>query len=96
MEYCSGESLFNYIHNARRLPEKEACRLYMQLLSAIEYIHKIGVCHRDLKPENILLDNQNNLKLCDFGLGNVYNPGERLKTACGSPCYAAPEMLRGE
>lgn len=45
MEYCSGESLFNYIHQSRKLPEKEAYRLYMQLLAAIEYIHKIGVCH---------------------------------------------------
>ena len=48
-----------------------------------------------MKPENILLDNLKNLKLCDFGLGNIYKEGEKLKTACGSPCYAAPEMLKG-
>jgi 5'-AMP-activated protein kinase catalytic alpha subunit len=65
------------------------------LLSAVEYIHKIRICHRDLKPENILLDNLKNLKICDFGLGNIYKEGEKLKTACGSPCYAAPEMLKG-
>lgn len=52
--------------------------------------------HRDLKPENLLLDHNNNVKLVDFGLSNLYKEGEKLKTACGSPCYAAPEMIRGE
>lgn len=70
--------------------------MYQQLISAIEYIHKVGIVHRDLKPENILLDHNNNVKLVDFGLSNMYKPGETLKTACGSPCYAAPEMIKGE
>lgn len=52
--------------------------------------------HRDLKPENILLDHNGEVKIVDFGLGNMYKKGERLKTACGSPCYAAPEMIRGD
>lgn len=52
--------------------------------------------HRDLKPENLLLDQEGNIKLVDFGLSNTYKPGETLKTACGSPCYAAPEMIAGE
>lgn len=51
--------------------------------------------HRDLKPENILLDHNNDVKLVDFGLGNLYKDGQMLKTACGSPCYAAPEMIKG-
>lgn len=52
--------------------------------------------HRDLKPENLLLDNKNNIKIVDFGLSNTYKNGEMLKTACGSPCYAAPEMIAGK
>ena len=52
--------------------------------------------HRDLKPENLLLDHRKNIKLVDFGLSNTYKQGETLKTACGSPCYAAPEMIAGE
>ena len=51
--------------------------------------------HRDLKPENLLLDQQNNIKIVDFGLSNTYKMNELLKTACGSPCYASPEMIAG-
>ena len=54
------------------------------------------MCHRDLKPENLLLDQDKNLKIVDFGLSNMYTPGNMLKTACGSPCYAAPEMIAGK
>lgn len=52
--------------------------------------------HRDLKPENLLLDEKGNIKIVDFGLSNQYSIGEKLKTACGSPCYAAPEMIAGK
>jgi len=51
--------------------------------------------HRDVKPENLLLDEQLNLKMVDFGLSNTYSEGEKLSTACGSPCYAAPELIKG-
>ena len=50
------------------------------------------VVHRDLKPENLLIDHNKNIKIVDFGLSNTYKPNELLKTACGSPCYAAPEV----
>jgi len=73
----------------------EACKFYLQLIAGINYIHKIGVCHRDLKPENLLLDYKNQLKIVDFGLSNMYRGGQTLKTACGSPCYASPEMVEG-
>ena len=59
-------------------------------------MHKLRVCHRDLKPENLLLDENKNIKIVDFGLSNIYKVGENLKTACGSPCYAAPEMIAGK
>ena len=65
-------------------------------MNGIEYIHKNGIVHRDLKPENLLLDHNNCIKIVDFGLSNLYKHGDKLKTACGSPCYAAPEMIKGE
>ena len=96
MEYASGGELFDYIVKRKRLQEEEACRFMQQIISGVEYIHKVRICHRDLKPENLLLDDQNNIKIVDFGLSNTYNEGDTLKTACGSPCYAAPEMIAGK
>ena len=96
MEYSSCGELFDYIVAQTRIKEKEACRLFQQIIAGIEYIHKLNVVHRDLKPENLLLDSNNRIKIVDFGLSNTYQPGEYLKTACGSPCYAAPEMIAGK
>jgi 5'-AMP-activated protein kinase, catalytic alpha subunit len=97
MEYCSSGELFDYIVQHQRLHEKAAVRIFQQIIAGIEYIHKSGVCHRDLKPENLLLDYDKTLKLVDFGLSNLYDPPDGLlKTACGSPCYAAPEMIAGK
>ena len=60
-------------------------------------MHEIGIAHRDLKLENILLNRDKNIKIIDFGLSNKYNKenGELLQSSCGSPCYAAPEMIKG-
>lgn len=96
MEYASGGELFDYIVKRKRLQEQDACKFFQQIISGVEYIHKVRICHRDLKPENLLLDDKNNIKIVDFGLSNTYKEGETLKTACGSPCYAAPEMIAGK
>mgnify|MGYP000707319087 FL=1 len=96
MEYASGGELFAFIVKRKRLQEDQACKFMQQIISGVEYIHKVRICHRDLKPENLLLDEQNNIKIVDFGLSNVYKENETLKTACGSPCYAAPEMIAGK
>ena len=96
MEYCEEGELFNYIVKKNRLSEKESSFFYYQLINAVEYLHSKGIAHRDLKPENILLGENHLIKLIDFGLSNYFDDNKLLITPCGSPCYASPEMIRGE
>jgi len=96
LEYASGGELFEHIVKQGKIKEKKAAKFLQQLISGVEYLHKLNIVHRDLKPENLLLDEDCNIKIGDFGLSNFYEPGTLLKTACGSPCYAAPEMIAGK
>ncbi|XP_038142207.1 NUAK family SNF1-like kinase 1 [Cyprinodon tularosa] len=95
MEYASRGELYDYIQERKRLPETEARSIFRQIASAVHYCHKNGVVHRDLKLENILLDEDLNVKLADFGLSNNFQIGSLLHTYCGSPLYAAPEIVKG-
>ncbi|KAI9314060.1 kinase-like domain-containing protein [Dichotomocladium elegans] len=94
IEYAGGE-LFNYIVEKGRMSEDDARRFFQQIICAVEYCHRHKIVHRDLKPENLLLDANNNVKIADFGLSNIMTDGDFLKTSCGSPNYAAPEVISG-
>jgi len=96
MEYVSGGELFDHIVHKLRLREDEARRFFQQILSGVEYCHQCMVTHRDLKPENLLLDSNLHVKIADFGLSNMMRDGEFLKTSCGSPNYASPEVVSGK
>ncbi|XP_015113999.1 maternal embryonic leucine zipper kinase isoform X2 [Diachasma alloeum] len=98
MEYCSGGELFDHIVEKNRLSETESRKFFRQIVSAVAYLHSLGFAHRDLKPENILLDKDQNLKLIDFGLCAKPKGGMQahLYTSCGSPTYAAPELIVGK
>lgn len=96
MEYVNGGELYEYINAKKRLGEKETLKFFHQIVSGLEYIHQLNISHRDLKPENLLIDSKRNLKIVDFGLSNIYKDYELLKTPCGSPCYAPPEMIAGK
>mmetsp|Transcript_6363 Transcript_6363/g.12098 ORF Transcript_6363/g.12098 Transcript_6363/m.12098 type:complete len:496 (+) Transcript_6363:583-2070(+) len=95
MEYVKSGELFDYIVEKGRLGEAEVLRFFQQILAGVEYAHRNMVVHRDLKPENLLLDSRLNVKIADFGLSNVMRDGHFLKTSCGSPNYAAPEVISG-
>ncbi|CAM8987581.1 unnamed protein product [Rhodiola kirilowii] len=95
MEYVNSGELFDYIVEKGRLQEDEARKFFQQIISGVEYCHRNMVVHRDLKPENLLLDSKYNVKIADFGLSNVMRDGHLLKTSCGSPNYAAPEVISG-
>ncbi|KMZ78818.1 serine/threonine-protein kinase [Plasmodium vivax India VII] len=96
LEYVSNGDLLAYVcKKKRRINEDTARRIFYQLISAVDYLHKFNVVHRDLKPENILLDDEENIKLIDFGLSTVYEKNNLLTTSCGSPFYTSPEILLG-
>ncbi|CAE6935577.1 KIN10 [Symbiodinium sp. CCMP2592] len=96
MEYVPGGELFDHIVHKLKLQEDEARRFFQQILSGVEYCHQCMVTHRDLKPENLLLDSNLHVKIADFGLSNTMRDGEFLKTSCGSPNYASPEVVSGK
>ena len=94
-EYVSGGELFDYIVSKGRLSSDEARNFFHQIVSGVEYCHFQKIVHRDLKPENLLLDSNLNIKIADFGLSNLMRDGDFLRTSCGSPNYAAPEVISG-
>ncbi|KAJ3195138.1 NUAK SNF1-like kinase 1, partial [Entophlyctis luteolus] len=95
MELASGGELFDYIAQQCHQDEDMARLYFRQVVSAISYCHQNSIIHRDLKPENLLLDKDGNIKIIDFGFGNTFHRDRTLDTFCGSPYYAAPEMVKG-
>ena len=93
MEYCKNGELFEYISKKERLDEDEASSFFYQIINGVEYIHSKGIAHRDLKLENLLLTEDNIIKIIDFGLSHEFNGKDLLKTKCGSPSYASPELI---
>ena len=93
MEYCKNGELFDYISKKERLQEDEASSFFYQIINGVEYIHSKGIAHRDLKLENLLLTEDNTIKIIDFGLSHEFNGKDLLKTKCGSPSYASPELI---
>ena len=98
LEYASGGELFDHILAHRYLKEKDAAKLFSQLVSGVWYIHQKKIVHRDLKLENLLLDRHRNVIITDFGFANRFEhrADDLMQTSCGSPCYAAPELVISE
>lgn len=94
-ERIKGGELLNVVSKDGPLPEERARKYFKQILSAIEYLHSNSIVHRDLKIENVLVDENDNIKMIDFGLSNFYDNKNNLKTFCGSLYFAAPELLTG-
>jgi serine/threonine protein kinase len=93
MELAKGGDLFDKVVSEKSLSEPESKRLFYQLLQTMAYIHEQNLSHRDIKLENLLLDERGDLKISDFGLCATMQDGISLETACGSPDYAAPEIV---
>ncbi|CAG9462218.1 unnamed protein product [Pedinophyceae sp. YPF-701] len=93
MENAQGGSLLDHVRQRKRLPEREAAMFLQQIVHGLMYCHSKGVVHRDIKLENILLDRDDSVRVIDFGLSAITAPGKKLKVYCGSPSYAAPEIV---
>ena len=91
----AGGEVFDYVVARGRLQEVEARRIFRGVLSAIDYIHRLGFVHRDIKLENVLIDGNRKVKITDFGFSRAFHANTQLQTSCGSPLYAAPEILFG-
>jgi eukaryotic-like serine/threonine-protein kinase len=100
MEWVHGRLLRNILHEAGKFSAARATKITLGILQALDYIHKHGVVHRDLKPENIMVDDQDNVKLIDFGIAS--KEGAKRLTyagftqALGTPDYISPEQVKGK
>ncbi len=100
MEWVDGKLLRKMLGPYHKLPTDQAVSLTIQILSALEYIHRNGVVHRDLKPENIMVGPAGRIKLIDFGIAG--NEGSRrltfakLSNVMGTPDYISPEQVKGK
>ena len=92
-EYLSQE-LSNIIISKKRLSESDAQKIFIQLVDALQYMHKLQICHRDICLEHIMLDSNNIPKLIDFGFSTFYKKGEQLDESLGSISYACPEIIQ--
>jgi serine/threonine protein kinase len=97
LEYCPGDELYNHLLKTGSMEPEKVQKIFTQLLGAVSYVHQKSCVHRDLKLENILLDKNENVKLVDFGFTREYEgKSSYLQTWCGTVCYSAPEMIKGE
>lgn len=98
MELVNGGELFYKIVDKGSYSELEARDIVRQLVEGVDYLHNQGIAHRDLKPENLLCSEMDDgkmvIKIADFGLSKTFSGESALETSCGTPDYAAPEVLR--
>jgi BR serine/threonine kinase len=94
MEYASHGELFDYLVARGELSPEQAIHIFRHILYGLDYLHSHSICHRDLKLENILLDEHECVKITDFGFAR-WMQSDLAETSCGSPHYAAPEVILG-
>ena len=97
MDFLNGGELFYHLRRENYFKESRAKFYAIEMLLALECLHKNGVIYRDLKPENVILDAQGHLKLTDFGLSKLQKQADVMTfTFCGTPEYLAPEIIKGK
>ena len=94
IEYASHGELFDFLIERRSLNPNVAMHFWRQIIYGVDFLHTHSICHRDLKPENILLNENDEIKIGDFGFAR-WMKENIADTSCGSPHYAAPEVVKG-
>jgi serine/threonine protein kinase len=98
MEWIEGRLLRNVLNEERKLSEERAIRLTLEICEALSYVHEQGVIHRDLKPENIMVDDQDHIKLIDFGLAGSGRSRRltfgKFSRTMGTADYISPEQVK--
>ena len=95
-ELCKGGELFDEIAKEGSFSEQKAAGIIKQILMSVAYCHDKNVVHRDLKPENVLIDKEQNntLKIIDFGTATQFKNDELMKEVYGTSYYIAPDVLK--
>jgi serine/threonine-protein kinase len=100
MEWVNGKLLREILAGGKKLPVDRAVRIAERICDALAYIHSQGVVHRDLKPENIMVDENDNIKLIDFGIAGQEGARRltfaKLSNVMGTPDYISPEQVKGK
>ena len=94
-EFMQGGDMFFHMHDSHEPFKTDKVKFYvMELILALDFLHKNNMVYRDLKPENILLDTKGHIKLTDFGLSKILETeDDKAYTICGTPQYLAPEVI---
>jgi serine/threonine protein kinase len=96
-EFMQGGEMFFHLHKEKRFSNEKTRFYIIEIILAIEFLHKNNMLYRDLKPENIMVDASGHIKLTDFGLSKMFTKTkEKAFTICGTPQYLAPEILSDE
>ncbi len=97
MELANNGTLYQLIQMNKKEKNKNLDlikKIIIQTIEIIKHLHSLNIIYRDIKPENLLLDDDYNIKLCDYGWATYFTPGKFLTVYCGTPEYVSPEMIK--
>jgi len=100
IEWVNGRLLRSILNEEKKLPIERAVTIVLGICDALDYMHKHGIVHRDLKPENVMVDENDNIKLIDFGIAMKEDARRltfvNLSATLGTPDYISPEQVKGQ